>query len=167
MSLFLVDTNFFIQAHRAYYPIDIVPSFWKKVKELAYSGKIKSIDKVKKEIFDDGSHQDALKEWCEVNLPEDFFIDSTPYISNYAAIVNWANRKRNHYNQNAIEEFLEAELADPWLAAASIKKDIVIVTYEKSEPNRKSKIKIPEVCMDFGVRYMNTIEMLRELNEEI
>ena len=44
MSLYIVDSNFFIQAHRAYYPIDVIQSFWTKVKQLADEGKIKSID---------------------------------------------------------------------------------------------------------------------------
>ncbi len=103
MSLYIVDSNFFIQAHRAYYPLDVIQSFWVKVKQLAEEGKIKSIDKVKNEIYSNASHEDELKDWCD----------------------------------------------------------------EKSEPNRKSRIKIPEVCNQFGVRYINTVDLLRELNENI
>lgn len=112
MNFYLVDSNFFIQAHRAYYPMDVVPSFWIKVSDLAKS-------------------------------------------------------MRSHYKQRAIEEFLAAELADPWLVAYSMANNCTIVTYEKSEPSRKSRIKIPEVCNRFNVKYINTIEMLRELNESI
>ena len=73
MSVYVVDSNFFIQAHRANYPLDVATSFWNKVKQLAEEGKIISIDKVKKEIYD---HEDDLKQWCEDNLPEDFFKDT-------------------------------------------------------------------------------------------
>jgi hypothetical protein len=31
MSIYLVDSNFFIQAHRATYPLDIATGFWNKV----------------------------------------------------------------------------------------------------------------------------------------
>ncbi len=62
MSVYVLDSNFFIQAHRANYPLDVALSFWSKVKQLAEEGKIISIDKVKKEIFD---HEDELKHWCE------------------------------------------------------------------------------------------------------
>ena len=48
MSVYVVDSNFFIQAHRAHYPLDVAVSFWAKVKQLAYEGKIISIDNVKK-----------------------------------------------------------------------------------------------------------------------
>ena len=73
MSKFIVDSNFFIQAHRSIYPLDVVQSFWLKVKSLSQNGIIVSIDKVKKEIFDNSSHEDELKLWCEANLPNDFF----------------------------------------------------------------------------------------------
>ena len=60
MSGYLIDSNFFIQAHRAIYPLDVVPSFWLKAKSLSENGTIQSIDKVKKEIFDDSAH-DGVK----------------------------------------------------------------------------------------------------------
>ena len=28
MSLFIVDTNFFIQSHRVTYPLDVAKGFW-------------------------------------------------------------------------------------------------------------------------------------------
>lgn len=74
MSKFIVDSNFFIQAHRSIYPLDVVQSFWTKIKSLADKGTILSIDKVKKEIYDNSSHEDELKIWCEANLPDDFLL---------------------------------------------------------------------------------------------
>ncbi|MCC5920657.1 MAG: DUF4411 family protein [Cyclobacteriaceae bacterium] len=163
MSKFIVDSNFFIQAHRAIYPLDVVQSFWLKLKNLADSGIIISIDKVKLEIFHDSAHEDELKDWCEKNLSDEFFHKTDVVIENYIKIVNWA--ASSAYTNRARQEFLETDLADPWLVAYAMKTGYTIVTYEKSEPNSKRKIKIPEVCREFKVRYLNTIEMLRELNE--
>lgn len=59
MRVYVVDSNFFIQAHRYTYPLDIAFSFWEKVKLLAEAGKIISIDKVKSEIYD---KNDSLKD---------------------------------------------------------------------------------------------------------
>jgi hypothetical protein len=114
MSVYVVDSNFFIQAHRANYPLDIATSFWNKVKALAEQGKIISIDKVKKEIFD---HQDDLKQWCEDNLPEDFFKDTQEVITSYGQIASWANSRNGHYHSTALAEFLDADEADAWLVA--------------------------------------------------
>jgi len=42
-----------------------------------------------------------------------------------------------------------------------------LITYEKSEPSSKKKIKIPDVCIQFGVSYHSTIKMLRLLGESL
>lgn len=113
MSKFILDSNFFIQAHRSIYPLDVVQSFWLKVKSLSQNGTIVSIDKVKKEIFDKSSHEDELRQWCTLNLPSDFFMNTDSVLNNYISIVNWTNSMSHHYTSNAIQEFLETDLADP------------------------------------------------------
>lgn len=67
---YIVDANFFIQVHRMNYPMDVVPNFWSKIKELAEKGLISSIDKVKAELY---LNSDGLTTWCKDNLPSDFF----------------------------------------------------------------------------------------------
>jgi hypothetical protein len=164
MGVYVVDSNFFIQAHRFTYPLDIVPSFWTKVKQLAERGKIISIDKVKTEIYD---HQDDLKQWCEDNLPEDFFKDTQDIITSYAQIVMWANSRSSHYHPTALAEFLDADEADAWLVAYALvdKVNRTIVTHEKSQPDIKRRVKIPEACLPFNIAFVDTIEMLRQLEE--
>jgi hypothetical protein len=164
MTLFVVDSNFFIQAHRMYYPLDIAFSFWNKVKELADKGQIISIDKVKSELYD---KNDALENWCIKNLPADFFKSTDDIIQTYSQIIAWCISRNNHYNQNAINEFLDADEADAFLVAYSLAdvSNRIIVTYETSDPNRKNKVKIPEPCNVFNVRFLNTMQMLRELGE--
>jgi hypothetical protein len=143
MSVYVVDSNFFIQAHRASYPLDVATSFWNKVIQLAEEGKIVSIDKVKNEIF---KNEDDLKQWCEINLPDYFFKDTSTIIPQYSQV---------------------ADEADAWLIAHALvdPAQIVLVTHELSEPNRKNKVKIPDACIANGVQYCNTIEMLRQLSE--
>lgn len=166
MTRYLLDTNFFIQAHRSYYPLDVVESFWEKTKGLASDKHIIGIDKVKKEIYDKSSHEDELKLWCDDNLEDEFFKSTDETLTQYIKIVQWVNSMRHQYNDSAIEEFLQADLADPWLVAFAMKEDLVIVTYEKSAPDAKKRVKIPEVCNHFGVRYVDTIQMMRELNSK-
>ncbi|MDE0472572.1 MAG: DUF4411 family protein [Ekhidna sp.] len=162
MRVYVVDSNFFIQAHRATYPPDVVKSFWTKVHELAEAGTIVSIDKVQGEICD---KNDPLERWCTGNLPSDFFRDSSSVLKEYGQISEWANSKKGHYQPEAINEFLDADEADAFLVAYAL-QDIgnrVLVTHEVSEPNRKNKVKIPEPCDEFEITYMNTIQMFREL----
>jgi len=164
MVVYVVDSNFFIQAHRDSYPLDIAFSFWNKVKQLADEGKIISIDKVKSEIYD---KNDALEEWCKANLPEDFFKDSSPVMAEYGYVSAWAYSRNQHYLTNALNEFLDADEADAFIVAFVLadKNNSVVVTQETSEPNRKNKVKIPEACNALNVRYLNTMEMFREMGE--
>ena len=87
MGIYVVDSNFFIQAHRVSYPLDVAFSFWNKVKQLAEEDKIISIDKVKNEIYD---KNDALEEWCRTNLPEGFFKESSEVMAAYGQVSSWA-----------------------------------------------------------------------------
>lgn len=164
MGVYIVDSNFFIQAHRDTYPLDVAYSFWNKVKELAWKGSIISIDKVRDELFD---KNDALEEWCKINLPEDYFKDTSEVLTEYQQIVGWATSRSLHYSINALNEFLSADEADAFLVAYAM-NDITnrtIVTQEVSRPEQKNKIKIPEPCTFFNVRFIRAIEVFRELGE--
>jgi hypothetical protein len=162
MTVYVVDSNFFIQAHRVNYPLDIAHSFWNKVKELADTGRIISIDKVKDELYD---KNDDLEAWCKANLPKYFFKSTDEVMTEYGIVTAWAISMNHHYLPNALNEFLDADEADAFLVAYSLadKDNRVLVTQEKSQPNRKNKIKIPEACDPIDVRFLNTIEMFREL----
>lgn len=165
MSVYVVDSNFFIQAHRVSYPLDVAFGFWNKVKQLAIEEKIISIDKVKQEIY---KNEDALKQWCEDNLPMDFFKDTIQALDAYGLVAAWSVSRNAHYLQNALAEFLNADEADAWLVAYALadSKNRIIITHEISEPNRRNKIKIPDACRANGVQFANTIEMFRQLGEQ-
>lgn len=164
MEVYVLDSNFFIQAHRVSYPLDIAFSFWNKVKQLADEGRIISIDKVKNELYD---KNDALEAWCKENLPDDFFKDTSEVMAAYLQVASWANSRQTHYVQKALNEFLDADEADAFLVAYALadNSNRIIVTHEVSNPNQKNKIKIPEPCNALGVVYCTTIDMFRRLGE--
>lgn len=164
MNIFVVDSNFFIQAHRANYPLDVATSFWNKIKQLADDRRIISIDKVKEEIF---ANDDTLTNWCATNLPQSFFEETSGIISQYSRICAWASSRSDHYLPKALTEFLHADEADAWLVAYGL-ADInnrTIVTHEISSPYGKNRVKIPDVCLANNISFLNTIEMFRLLNE--
>lgn len=53
--------------------------------------------------------------------------------------------------------------ADGWLVAYARAKGHVVVTHEQLSADVRRKVPIPNVCNAFGVRYVDTFEMLREL----
>ena len=161
---YVLDSNFFLQASKMHYPIDIAPGFWEKVSQLAADGKIISIDKVKAELF---TNPDSLTQWIDDNLPADFFkeTDTQIVLTTYGHVCAWAASRSAHYSPGALATFLEADEADAWLVCYAAAHQLTIVTHEVSNPARKSSIKIPDACQPFNVPYLTTIEMFRALGE--
>lgn len=164
MKTYLLDTNFFIDAHRTTYPFDVFPSYWGKIQALAEAGSIFSVDKVFDEI---NRHTDALTAWVNAGLPNGFFRSSGDVVPQYADVVRWANGKSTHYFPTALATFMQAEEADAWLVAHGIQSGCTIVTHEISNPDMKRSIKIPEPCNHFGIQFIKPVEMLRELGVTI
>lgn len=165
MIPFLLDTNFFIDSYRKGFPMDVVPSFWLTLQVLAGEKKVISLDKVKDEIY---RNDDDLKAWCESNLPDEFFKDSTGVIIDYSEVVNWAFLKKdNPYSQQALDIFMAAEEADAWLVAFAKKHAHPLVTNEQSAPDSKKSVKIPDACRPFSVRFLLPMDMFRELGVRI
>jgi hypothetical protein len=175
-KVYLLDTNIFIEPYRTFYSFDYGTAFWDFLKYQAKNGQIFSIDKVHTEL---SRIEDQLFNWVERNLKPLGFFRSTKDINvlkNYKKIIQWAEGKRGTFKDEAIEEFKEEDNADPWLVAYAMhyrdrksvfKKEIVIVTQEKLDRNRKNKIPIPIVCEEFSVEYCDLFTMLRELGFKI
>lgn len=161
MPEYVLDSNFFIQSHRFSNPLDISLSFWSKIEKLAHSGPIISIDKVREEIY---SSEDELTEWCKNHLPDDFFKDSVSLVDEYAQVASWA-ATHEQYNSGAKEDFLSVNNADAFLVTYGLgdPSNRVIVTQEKSAPDSKKRILLPDACNHFGIRNINMLALFREL----
>ncbi len=132
---------------------------------MAVARQICSIDKVKNELF---RNEDALKTWCEENLPGDFFKESENSLSEYAQVVNWAYAKLdNPYSQSALDIFMDAEEADAFLVAFAKKNTLQVVTNETSAPDSKRNVKLPDACQAFNVRSLLPVQLFRELGTTI
>jgi hypothetical protein len=175
-KVYLLDTNIFIEPYRTFYSFDYGTAFWDFLKYQAENGQIFSVDKVYTEL---SRIEDQLFDWVERNLKPLGFFHSTKdknVLKNYQEIIQWAEGKRGTFIDEAIEEFKKEDNADPWLVAYAMhyrdtkrifKKEIVIVTQEKLDRNRKNKIPIPIVCEEFSVECCDLYTMLRELGFKI
>ena len=157
--LYVLDTNVFIEAHKRYYAFDICPGFWEWLSHRSTRSDIVSIDRVKEEIV---GYRDALSEWAKDPAREDLFADTTEQAVSdaYKRVIAWVDRNPQ-FQPQAKSEF--AAGADGWLAAYAIVYDAVLVTDEVYNEDVKKAVKIPNVCEEFGICYMNTFKMLRQL----
>lgn len=88
----------------------------------------------------------------------------------YEKIIEWVKSGRNDpYERYAVDEFLEANKADAFLVTYCLGDldNRILVTHETSEPKRKNKVKIPDVCKAVNVRSVDPMNMFRELRETI
>ena len=162
--VYLIDANILITAHRTTHPLDIHLTFWDKFKEILNNPSIISIDKVKDEIY---HFEDDLCSWCKENINKNFWKDSSISITEYSEIQNWASN--NEYMPSAIRDFADLKNADPFLvsyALNQIRKGIstTIVSLEVSAPDSKKSIKLPDVCLEFDIPYINNNDLYRQLN---
>ena len=161
---FLKDSNIFIQAHRRYYPFDVMPGFWQAIKSAANEEKIFSIDKVRVELVDNARDGDELAQFCREELPSSFFLSSEECVVEYSQIMNWAQTSERNFTTNALTNFMATDYADPWLVAFAMRNEnFSIVPEEKEDDLIKKDIPIPEVCKQFDQSWHNTISLLREL----
>lgn len=147
--IYLLDTNIFITAKNEL-PIDVYPSFWQELSQLASNGIFKSIKKVEDEIR---KGKDELVDWIDNNLPNDFFItESAETLVALSAVSQWATMN-NVYTQAAKNEF--ASVADSWLIAEALSLSVTVITHETPDPSCKKRVKIPDVCNAVGVKFCN------------
>ena len=163
-KMFVLDSSVFIEAQKRYYAFDIAPTFWKKLIELAKNGNICSIDRVKKELL---KGNDDLKQWAENSFDSYFHsTENNEILKVYTELMEWSNSK-DQFTKEAKYEFAQGDIADAWLISYARANNCIIATEERFNPNKKSKILIPNVCKEFNIEYVDTFQMLRQLKIQL
>lgn len=169
MEKFLIDSNSFITPYKQYYAFDLVPSYWTEVSKCTNSGRLILLDMAKAEI-DKGA--DDLSDW--LNRQTRFIICNhvLPTIVNkYQEILQYIQNCGLYQNQ-ALQTWARADIADPWIIAAAAVNDYTIITAEVpsgglSVKNPNKYAKIPDVARAFDVKTENMYYMMRQLSIQI
>ena len=159
-SVYLMDANCFITPFSSYYSLEYVPGFWNALIREHQKGNIFTISAIRNEIL---RREDVLKQWFESDLPKTFICDENEQTQKiYKSIISWA---QNHPVFSPVNKRKFADGADGLLVAYAKVHGMVVVTQEKYASGPKvEKIKLPNVCQQFEVPYMNVVEMLQALN---
>lgn len=159
---YLLDANVLMEAKRRYYRFGLCPGFWDCLAWQYKQGTLGSIDRIKKEI-DHG--KDDLTQWAKQAAPMGFFAATTePEIAAwFGKMVVWAQAEKQ-YLPEAKAEFAKGN--DAWLVAYAKQHDLTVVTHETFDANVKNRVKIPNVCDEFGVHYVDTFDMLEALETQ-
>lgn len=162
MSLkYLLDANTYIQAKNLYYRMSIVPGFWDWLDLQFGHGNAGSVKPVHIELVDYG---DELSDW--VKSRDTYFLDVSDDKTQdtYTEIVNYIATNK-YYAEPHVSNFLGG--ADPWLIAKASTTGAVIVTHERKVGEDSSKVKIPNICEQFGVSYIDTYSLMSLLKARL
>jgi hypothetical protein len=151
-----LDSNVFIESKNGPYPFDGAPGFWNGMVENAKCGRIRSPMMVYDELL---KIDDELKEWSKKMNGLGFFIDPDEAVQRMFTVI--ADYVESNYDRPQAAWFLDK--ADPWLIAQAKAVGGTVVTREKLVGSDSRKVKVPNICQAFGVRFIDTFEMIREL----
>lgn len=150
---YLLDANVFMSAKNLHYGLDFCPAFWEWLTHEGHAGTVFSIDKVADEIR---AGEDELSEWAQ-DRGHALFRRTPPTLApQFQQLAAWATDQQ--YTAAAIQTFFQ--VADFYLMAHALAGEHVLVTHETLS-NSPARIKIPNVCLGFGVRFMTPYQMLR------
>lgn len=149
MKIFCLDTSALIEPWHRRYPIDVLPTFWKKIDAWAQEERIIAPEEV---LVDIRKVDDDLHKWAKAR--ESLFKPPTVEV------------------QQAVKEILRAfprlvdtargrSFADPWVVAQAQTMSAVVVTEEQRATGKSPKI--PNVCDSLNIECINVLGLIREM----
>ena len=159
---YLLDTNTFIQAKNSYYAFDIAPSFWTQLLEKLKQGQLAVIDAVSDEIK---QGNDELKEWFgeQITAQADQIKilkakEDATVLATYREIAQRVTMNQVYKDSEKARFFRGA---DPWLIASAKSWGAVVVTCETLSGVGTTKVKIPDICQQTGVTFVDLYTAMR------
>ena len=159
--MYIIDSDVLITAKNSYYAFDLCPGFWNSLLTQHQLGQVHSLDRNRMELLQ-GRDDDDLVKWARETVPDAFFLSThqADVVTAYTEIMLWVQRNPQFFD-NAKAKF--ATGADGWLVAYAQVNACEVITLEESRPESRNQVKLPDVCIQFGVPYQNVFTMLRTL----
>ncbi|MBI4650525.1 DUF4411 family protein [Candidatus Desantisbacteria bacterium] len=153
---YCLDANVLIQAWQKYYSPKICPNYWDVLNDLGLQDKIFIPQMVYEEIV---RTDDDLSKWLKVSNIPAYKVDQ-PVTECLKKIY-----AKNSEHKKLVDNTKQRSLADPWLIAHALKENAILVTKEeKITALNTNKIKIPNVCDNMGIIWINDFQLVEQLN---
>lgn len=162
--IYVLDANVFLTPANAEMTMEHCPGYWDWLRALSDQGTVRTTPRIRGEC----KNPAFVPEWMDDTtslVPTDAETDDV--VAAYATLQAWAGSRTGYLSdkrQVAFDEF--ANGADAWLIAYAMAltargSKATVVTSETSEPARKSRLKIPDVCAEHGVPCMPWLTFYR------
>lgn len=153
--IYLLDANTYIEAKNSYYSMDFCPAYWAWLDNQFANGVAGSIDMIGRELRDGN---DELAEWVKARKGQFIANDDDVTQAAFVQIIEYVMAQ--NFNPANRDNFLAK--ADPWLIAKAMSIGAIVVTHESLVSEATKKVKVPNICKQFGVQCINTFEFLRQ-----
>ena len=154
-QIYCLDANVLINGWQKYYSPKFCPDYWSLLNKLGAAGRIFIPQAVLDEIL---RTEDDLNAWLKKSHIPIRKIDGsvTQCLSSiYAA---------NPIHQYLVDNTRQRSLADPWVIAHALSENACVVTKEeKVTAPGTTRIKIPNVCDNMRIRWINDFQLIEEL----
>ena len=166
---FCLDANLFIASQNITYPVDIFPSLWEQL--ATYRNEFILIQPIFDEIdpipphhrrlsIDEKKEKYPLRMWMQENE-----FEATPINDevNTASLMMEQEYQVSPISKGACQNDVTL------IAYAKItgKTVVTLESEQKQKPGKKSNYKIPLICQEQGVEYIDFVTLLRDLNIRI
>ncbi len=155
--MYLMDANTYITAKNTYYDMDFCAAYWDWLDLQFAQGQVASVQMVYDEL---ASKTDELSNWVKARKNHFLSVTDADTQQQYAQIIQHVYELPNKSPAN-VADFSAG--ADPWLIAKAAVSGAIVVTQERLDPPESKRIKIPNICNNFNVHYINSFELLRIL----
>jgi len=154
-EIYCLDANVLIQAWQKYYSPKFCPDYWDVLNEFGNQGRIFVPEMVYDEIT---RTEDNLSKWLKESKIPIKKIDE-PVTKCLQSIY-----AKNPTHKYLVDNTKARSLADPWVIAHAINEKATVVTKEEKVTALNSKkIKIPNVCDNLDIRWINDFQLIHEL----
>ncbi len=153
---YCLDANVLIQAWQKYYNPKFCPDYWNILVKLGKNGMIFIPELVYEEIV---RTEDDLSKWLKGSkIPIN-------KISEPVTICLQKIYEADPTHKNLVDNTKARSLADPWVIAHALHENASVVTKEeKVTALNSNRIKIPNVCDNMGIRWINDFQFIDELD---
>jgi predicted nucleic acid-binding protein len=154
-DMFCLDANVLIQAWQRYYNPKFCSDYWNVLIELGTQDIIFIPEIVYQEIT---RTEDDLADWLKGSKIPIRKITEPVTI----CLQNIFSKIPLH--KNLVDSTKARSIADPWIIAHAMYEGATVVTKEEKVTAVSShKVKIPNVCENMGVQWINDFKMIEEL----
>jgi hypothetical protein len=147
-AIYCIDTSSLIAAWEERYPIDNFPNFWRLMDGAIQAGKIVA----PQAVFDETKKKsEELHAWLADRNTTFLELDAPTQREVRAILAK---------HQRLVAEKKQRFAADPFVIAVAKLQNLRIVTEERptGSINRPN---IPDVCSDYGLTYINLLQLIR------